>query len=76
MKRQSAAVLLVIAVIVDTASICWLFNVCAYNFWLGGQQIANKAVYVHRFYSFLGLLALAVAIEAYLVWRLVKRVSQ
>ena len=49
----------------------WLFNLLTYHFWLGGQNIPEKAFHVKWFYIFLVLFACNALIGVFSVVKLI-----
>jgi len=69
MNTQTKMILLIIAAVIVAFVLLWLFNTCAYYFWLSGQQIEQRETYLHRLYLFLVLFALSIALEVFIIYK-------
>lgn len=69
MNPRTKFFLLVFAALVGLFILFWLFNTCAYNFWLAGQNIEGREVYERRLYWMLALFVAALALEVFVIWR-------
>jgi hypothetical protein len=72
MNPRKKFLLLVFAALVGLFILFWLFNTCAYNFWLAGQNIERREVYERRLYWMFALLAVTSVLEIFAIWRAVR----
>ena len=47
----------------------WLFNTCAYNFWLANQNIEGREIYQRRLCWLLALFVSSIALEVWIIWK-------
>ena len=69
MNAKTKIILLIITAVVMAFVLLWLFNTCAYYFWLAGQQIDQRVTYLHRLYLFIVLFVLSIALEVFIIYK-------
>lgn len=72
MNNNLKLLILILIAIVGVLLIVWLFNICAYYFWLAGQQIANHEAYLHRLYLSGAVFLLSIALEVFVIYKTIK----
>ena len=72
MNAKAKFFLLVFVGLAGLFVLFWLFNTCAYNFWLANQRIEGRELYERRLYWLLALFVSCMALEVWIIWKAAK----